>query len=215
MPVKENTISYETTNTYSTLNELNPKTKNIWIACHGLGYLSKYFIRYFASLPKAENYVICPQAPSKYYQGSDFKYVGASWLTKENTLLETENVLNYLDALYANEKEKFNNKRLILMGYSQGVSVMMRWMSKRNINCDDLVIHSGSIPKELKPNDFNEYRNVNVHLAYGNQDEYINNEKLQQQLKLANSLFPNQLKIHEFNGKHEVNPKLLQQIAES
>ena len=214
MPVKENTISYKTTNTYSTLNTITAQTKNVWIACHGLGYLSKYFMRYFTTLSKEENYVICPQAPSKYYQGSDFRYVGASWLTKENTILETENVLNYLDALYQNEKSAFAEKRIILMGYSQGVSVVMRWMSKRNIKCDDLIIHSGSIPKELKPTDFDEHRNINVHLVYGNKDEYINDEKIKMQLNFAKNLFPNQLNVYEFDGKHEVNSAILKQIAE-
>ncbi len=215
MPVKENLISYETTNSYSTLNLITEKTKNIWIACHGLGYLSKYFIRYFKILKEEENYVICPQAPSKYYQGNDFKYVGASWLTKENTKLETENVLNYLDALHESERNRFNEKRIILMGYSQGVSVVMRWMSQRNIKCDDLIIHSGSIPKELKSSDFDHHRNINVHLIYGNEDEYINDEKLTHQLNFAKTLFPNQLQIHEFDGKHEVNSAILKQIAES
>lgn len=214
MPVKENTISYQTTNTYSTLNSIDDHTKNVWIACHGIGYLSKYFIRYFKVLSAHENYVICPQAPSKYYQGKDFRYVGASWLTKENTALETENVLNYLDELYHNEKSAFNNKRIILMGYSQGVSVVMRWMSKRNIKCNDLIIHSGSIPQELEPVDFKTFKEINVHLIYGNQDEYINDEKLKLQLKFAKALFPNQLKVYEFDGKHEVNSTLLKNISE-
>lgn len=214
MPVKENTISYQTTNTYSTLNTIKADTENIWIACHGIGYLSKYFIRYFKSLSAEKNYIICPQAPSKYYQGNSFRYVGASWLTKENTLQETENVLNYLDALYENEKSAFQQKRLILMGYSQGVSVIMRWMSQRNVSCDDLIIHSGSIPKELTPADFAKHQKTKVHLIYGNQDEYIYDEKLKSQLDLAKALFASQLKIYEFEGKHEVHTKLLKQIAE-
>lgn len=212
MPVKENTISYQTTNTYSTLNSITTRTKNIWVACHGLGYLSRYFIRLFTVLNADENYVICPQAPAKYYQGNDFKYVGASWLTKENTLQETENVLNYLDALYEHEKSNFIGKRLILMGYSQGVSVIMRWMSKRNIKCDDLVIHSGSIPKELNATDFTQFENTNVHLVYGNQDEYIYDSKLKLQLDKAKQLFPINLKIIEFEGKHEVNTDFIKAL---
>ena len=214
MPVKENTISYQTTNTYSVLNSIGPNTKNIWIACHGIGYLSKYFIRYFNKFTKEENYIICPQAPSKFYQGNDFRYVGASWLTKVNTQQETENVLNYLDAMYEVEKTNFKDKRIILMGYSQGVSVVMRWMSKRNINCNDLVIHSGSIPKEVTPTDFKNHQHIHVHLICGNQDEYINEEKLKIQLNFAKSLFTNQLNLYEFDGKHEVNPAILEQIAE-
>lgn len=86
-------VNYETTNTYSTLNTLTQETKNVWIACHGIGFLSKFFISYFENLDPELNYVIAPQAPSKYYQTKAYKYVGASWLTKENREQEIENVL--------------------------------------------------------------------------------------------------------------------------
>ena len=86
----EKKVIYTTSNTYSVLNNLTEKTKNVWIVFHGLGYLSKYFINYFSQINPEENYIIAPQAPSKYYQGRNFKHVGASWLTKENTIDETK-----------------------------------------------------------------------------------------------------------------------------
>ncbi|MGM0635650.1 MAG: alpha/beta hydrolase [Bacteroidota bacterium] len=211
MPTQEKRVSYTASNSYSSLNNNTDKTENIWIACHGLGYLSRYFIRYFNHLDATKNYVICPQAPSKYYQGNDFKYVGASWLTKEKTIAETENILRYLDAVFANED--FKNKRLILFGYSQGVSVAMRWMASRKIVCNDLVIHSGSIPKELNPKDFEFHQNLKTHLIYGIKDEYLTSEKLEYQLEKANALFPNNLNIIPFEGKHVVNRTIIQQIA--
>ena len=64
-----------------------------------MGYLSTYFINYFKQLDPETNYIVAPQAPSKYYQGSDFKHVGASWLTRVDTVAETENVLAYVDAV--------------------------------------------------------------------------------------------------------------------
>ena len=66
----EKQVSYNTTNTYSTLNTLTDKTKNVWFVCHGIGYLSRYFLKYFDELNSDENYIIAPQAHSKYYLGS-------------------------------------------------------------------------------------------------------------------------------------------------
>ena len=43
----EKEIYYSVNNSYSTLNELTEATKNIWFVCHGMGYLSRYFIKYF------------------------------------------------------------------------------------------------------------------------------------------------------------------------
>lgn len=78
-------VFYRTSNSFETCNALTDRTKNVWIALHGMGYLSRYFLRSFQSLNPVENYIIAPQAPSKYYLKNDFKYVGASWLTKEDT----------------------------------------------------------------------------------------------------------------------------------
>ncbi len=87
-------VEYTSTNTYSTLNNLTSETKTVWLVCHGIGYLSRYFIRLFDSLDPQKNYIIAPQAPSKYYKDDNYRKVGASWLTKENTLIDTQNVLN-------------------------------------------------------------------------------------------------------------------------
>src|SRR5690606_32287414 len=96
--------------------------RNVWFACHGMGYLSRFFIRHFKSLNAEENYIIAPQSPSKYYLKTDYKNVGAGWLTKENTIVETENIMRYFDAIL--EHEQFSeNENLIFLGYSQGVSV--------------------------------------------------------------------------------------------
>ncbi|TQD40109.1 alpha/beta hydrolase [Haloflavibacter putidus] len=213
MASAEKQVSYTTTNSYSTRNQLQEKTKNVWIACHGLGYLSKYFILYFAQLDKEENYIIAPQAPSKYYQKTDFKHVGASWLTRENTKQETENIVNYLDAVFTNENIP-GDKRLILFGYSQGVSVIMRWLASRKIDCADLVIHSGGIPKELTAEDFKFLKETKVSLLYGKQDEYLNAKRVKEEITRAEELFGKEnLEILPFEGKHEINRGLLKKIA--
>ena len=73
----EKQVSYKTTNTYTTLNTFTEKTTTIWMVCHGLGYLSTYFIDHFKGLSPDANYIIAPQAPSKYYQDKSYTYIGA------------------------------------------------------------------------------------------------------------------------------------------
>ena len=174
MESKEKTVTYTSKNTYATLNTLTPRTKNVWVVFHGIGYLSKYFIKYFKDLNAEENYIVAPQAPSKYYLKNEYKYVGASWLTKENTLTETDNVLNYIDAVF--EAEQIPSKlNLILLGFSQGVSVAMRWMAKRKIRCHTLILYAGGIPKELTSKDF-EYLHrefTKIKMVYGVHDGYL------------------------------------------
>ncbi len=206
----EQEISYTISNSYSTLNQLTASTKNIWFVCHGMGYLSKYFIRYFKELNPVENYIIAPQAQSKYYSTPKFKHIGASWLTRENTLMETENIMTYFDAIFKREQIP-NDKQLIVFGYSQGVSVAMRYVAKRKIQCAQLVLHSGGIPKELTKADFAFYTG-NIKLIYGTKDEYLNDERMLEEHNKGSNLFGNQLEVITFDGVHEVNTKLIQQL---
>ena len=200
----EKEISYLAQNSYSTLNILTPKTKIVWFVCHGMGYLSRYFLKYFKSLDPIENYIIAPQAPNKYYQQPKM-HVGANWLTRDNTACGMQNILNYFDALIENEK-LLSFPKLIVFGYSQGVSVALRYIANRKIQCVSIIVHSGGIPKELTNSDF-EYLNdsTQVYLVYGTKDEYLNEERINDESKRAYELFGSKLIIKPFEGAHVVN----------
>ncbi|NND52430.1 MAG: esterase [Flavobacteriaceae bacterium] len=208
----EKEISYQTTNTYSTLNELSDTTKNVWFVCHGMGYLSRYFLKYFKGLNADENYFIAPQAQSKYYIPPKFQHVGGSWLTKENTLKDTENVMRNFDAIFQNEAlpEDIN---LIILGYSQGVSVAMRYLARRKLNCSHLILMSGGIPKELESSHF-DFFSSKVSLIYGTQDEYLDEDRIQLEKNRVVELFGEQVNILPFDGPHQVNVKLLLDLAQ-
>ena len=194
----EKQVSYQISNTYSTLNERTSKTKNIWLVCHGIGYLSRYFIRHFQHLNKEENYIIAPQAQSKYYLSNKYTHVGASWLTRENTEAEIGNMLNYLDAVYEAENLS-ETSNLIILGYSQGVSVATRFVARRKISCGRLILHSGRVPKELQPKDFEFLKNTPVFYIYGTEDEYLKKGIVEVEEKRLKELFPN-LEIITYEG---------------
>jgi predicted esterase len=200
----EKEITYKMSNSYSTLNQLTERTKTVWFVCHGMGYLSRYFLKYFKGLNAEENYIIAPQAPSKYYIQPKL-HVGANWLTRDETEVGMENILNYFDAVLEAEKIP-NDINLIVFGYSQGVSVAMRYIAKRQIQCSQLVLHSGGIPKELTVDDF-EYLSdtTNVKLIYGTEDQYLNTERLKLESQRATELFGNRVTVLPFEGKHVVN----------
>lgn len=208
----EKEVSYNTKNSYSTLNTFSNKTKNVWFVCHGISFLSRYFLKYFNDLNPKENYIIAPQAQSKYYLGYKYKHVGASWLTRENTQKEIDNLMKYLDAVF--DKEKLpDNVNLIALGFSQGVSVIMRYMAKKKLICGQLVLLSGMIPKELTREDF-EFLNgkTKVSLIYGTNDEFLSEEKLIYEKKRFNELFGNEAIIIPFDGKHEVNKQVIKDL---
>jgi len=209
----EKEVSYTTTNSYTTLNTLTNKTKNVWFVCHGIGYLSRYFLKYFDALNNEENYIIAPQAQSKYYLGSQYRHVGASWLTKENTIKEIDNVMRYFDAVLEAEKIP-STVNFIVLGYSQGVSVVARYVAKRKLRCNQLVLLSGGIPKELSKGDFKFLDGkTKISLIYGNQDEYLTKELMVSEEKCFYELFGDTATITVFEGKHEVKKEIVSKIV--
>lgn len=211
MSVEKN-ITYSFTNTYSTLNELTPKTKYVWFVCHGLGYLSRYFIKYFSVLNSEEHYIIAPQASSKQYLNGKFKHVGASWLTKENTQADMENVHANLNAIWEAEQIP-HDKKVIVMGFSQGVSVASRWLARKKNNCEVLVLYAGKMPREFKPEDFSQIKNVKAFI--GNNDKYINEDIITAEKEYLTSLFSNNIDFTVFDGTHEVKPEIINRITKS
>ncbi len=210
----EKEISYQSTNSYSTLNELNEKTKYVWFVCHGMGYLSRYFLKYFDGLNTDENYIIAPQAQAKYYVPPKFRHVGASWLTKENTVSETENVMRYFDAIFGVESIP-KGTNLIILGYSQGVSVALRFIAKRRIHCDQIVLMSGGIPKELSTDDFSFLNSsTKLSLIFGDNDEYLDEDRILAEKNRAFELFGHlDLKVIPFEGTHEVKKDLINNLV--
>ncbi|MUP46900.1 esterase [Gramella sp. BOM4] len=209
---KENTLYYTISNTYSSLNKRTANTKNIWLTFHGIGYLSRYFLKYFKHLDSEENYVIAPQAQSKYYLNGEYRHVGASWLTRENLEQEIENMLNYLDVVF--EAENLSEvENLYIFGYSQGVSVATRFVARRKIKCGKLILHSGKIPQEHTTDDFEHLSESEIKFIYGTEDEYLDSETFKTEEKRLHKLFPKNLEILPFDGGHEVNRDIITDIA--
>lgn len=205
-------VLYKISNTYSTLNEKTAKTKNVWLVFHGIGYLSRYFLKYFKHLDPEKNYIIAPQAQSKYYLNGEYRHVGASWLTRENTEAEIENMLNYLDAVYDSENLS-KVKNLNILGYSQGVSVATRFIARKKIQCQNLIMHSGKVPQELVAENFKFLDDTQFSFIYGTEDEYLKAGIVKIEENRLKEIFPKNLEIITFKGGHEVNTELISKFA--
>ncbi|GAA4114837.1 hypothetical protein GCM10022393_14660 [Aquimarina addita] len=207
----EKEVTYQSTNTYDTLNTLTSNTKTVWLVFHGIGYLSRYFIRLFQSLDPTENYIIAPQAPSKYYKNNEYNRVGSSWLTKENTSIETDNVLRYIDAVVT-EEDLPGNIRFIVLGYSQGVSIASRWIASRKVYCDDFIMISGGFPKELSKNDFSFLtKKTKVTHIVGENDPYFEKAVVAKEIIRVQEILP-QITFKTHSGGHELDITTIENI---
>ena len=96
------------------------------------------------------------------------------------------------------------------MGYSQGVSVMCRWIAKRKIRCDHLLLYSGKIPTELTPDDFRHLHPTTKVAAFiGDSDPYLSQKDRQDFGKKMQELFPGLITITEYHGGHELKKELI------
>ena len=207
-------VTYKTTNTYETLNKITSQTKRVWVVFHGIGFLSRFFLKYFNELPKNENYIIAPQAPSKYYLKNEYKHVGASWLTKENTALETDNLYNYLDAVMAHENLPTNSE-IVFFGFSQGISIALRYLAYSKLNCSKLILYAGGVPTELKKSDFTHLKkDIEIVSVFGNKDQYLTPDKLIEENNKLKILFGDTIQYLSFDGGHEVKKEIINKLAE-
>jgi predicted esterase len=212
MDLSQKEINFISRKTYATLNHLRPETAYVWVVFHGMGYLSRYFLKYFEGLDPALHYLIAPQAPSKYYMNGQFKHVGASWLTREDTEMEIDNLMAYLDSVIENESLP-ENVRLVIFGYSQGVSIAMRWVAKRKIKCDHLILYSGGMPNELETGDINHLsEKTKIKFIVGRDDEYITPERWEIEKKKIENLFNGKAVIEFFDGGHVVKKEIINRL---
>jgi predicted esterase len=122
--------------------------------------------------------------------------------------------MRYFDEVFEAEKIP-NTKNLIVLGYSQGVSVALRYVAKRRIKCSQIVLLSGGIPKELVADDFSFLNTkTKISMIFGDNDEYLDEDRILQEKNRAFELFGHlDLNIIPFEGTHEVKKELVHKLV--
>lgn len=211
MASKEHHISYQHKGRFFTWG--NPeKADHLLICLHGYGQLASYFIRKFHSLP--ENiYVVCPEGPHRFYKEGTAGRVGASWMTKEDRLVDIDNYIAFLDQIYAQQLSNFSFKKKTLLGFSQGGATASRWVAMGNGKFDSFLLWAAVFPPDmdvLTQSKFTNQRNVFV---IGTEDEYTTIEKAESYHKSLNST-EMRFEFVKFEGKHQVDVELLKTLIE-
>lgn len=211
---EQKTVSYLTTNTYHSLGQLTDKTQNIWLAFHGYGELSEKFSKHFESIDLEKNYIIIFQAPSKFYLGNDFNHIGASWLTKENHAIEIQNTLHYINTVVKQERINYKTIRVNTLGFSQGVSIMMRWLSYSQQKVYKVILWAGILPEELHKEDYVSLYSSKIRSVVGNQDHFVTPIIAKEQFSKLTQYFNDYMPI-TYTGVHRIKRKLLQEIIDA
>lgn len=205
------TLRFEFTARHFVLGDVT-RAKEVWFVLHGYGQLAKYFIKKFSALQDLGICVIAPEGLSRFYLQGNHGRVGATWMTSENRLMDIQNYVAYLNAVY-HQQIKDRTCNTTIMGFSQGAATAMRWAMDGTVLFNRLVLWAGLFPPDI---DFAKgaelLRGKNVIEVLGKQDEFINEERIVEMHRL-NTLLNISPTIIQFEGRHEIDQNVLAQIA--
>ena len=174
----------------------NPTT--LIYVLHGYGQLAKYFIRKFKHL---ENVIIvAPEGGHRFYLKGTNGRVGASWMTKEARETDISDNIQYLNSLDSQLSLKFNIKKKILFGFSQGGATAIRWRNQSNINFDGLIIWASDHPKD------SDLKYGNDYFIIGDDDEFIHSDNKREMIEDYKA---KGFKICSYIGRHDIDEETL------
>ena len=196
---------------YWTLGPDGPNRTGTLYALHGYGQLAEYFIRKFQPLADEGWRVVAPEGGHRFYlQGTEGR-VGASWMTREDRLLDIKDYVLFLDQLRSAMGHAVEGPD-VMLGFSQGVATAMRWMALGARGADSwqgAIAHSGVIPPDLPGKGTALKSAPDLHLIAGLSDPYIDDVesgfRTSEQLWCEGGGDQTQLHRHTFEGGHVVD----------
>ena len=199
---------------YFSSGEITEKTKHVLFVLHGYGQLAQYFIRKFSSLENKDVVVIAPEGLSRFYTdplegaGRKTNRVGATWMTKEDRLVDIENYVNYLDTVFA---QTVGDKKIpvSVLGFSQGSATASRWILSKNIRFDRLILWAGILPDDMNFQlGFEILKDKSVVIVYGKQDPFLTDARFNEMKSLVEKL-NTKIEIVTFEGGHDIEERAL------
>lgn len=146
--------------------------------------------------------VIAPEAISKFYN-KERKAV-ASWMTAHEREDEIKDYVNYLEHLVDYLVKDSGEYHLRVLGFSQGVSTTLRWISQSKYKIEESFLCSGSIPPELDKDSLSDQSECQFHYFYGDHDPLLKEEKAKSYVGQLAAL-SNHVRAHAFEGSHEIS----------
>ena len=208
--IKETTFQTPRTARYFSRQTDPNSIENVWILFHGYGQSAYHFLLNFDDFNPEKSLILAPEGLSKFYlKGFDGR-VGASWMTKENREFEIQDQLHLVDNLLA-EIDPNGDKKLNLLGFSQGAAVACRWYQYTTRKVENLILWGAGLPIETDAKMAQKYNECNTTLVLGDEDEFIKQERLVQYFQTLEDLnFSHN--VITYKGGHKIEKEGLEQV---
>lgn len=211
----KSSIKFEYSAHYRTSHVVNRQEKEIFIALHGYGQLSEFFLRKLQPVFYEDRLIIVPEATNYAYLQGFSGRVGANWMTKHEREMAIANNNNYLNVLLKSFLLKYSNKpKIKVMGFSQGAATATRWVSQLDVPVDTLILWGGGFAHDLDLGKTSKnLQETKCFIALGDQDEFVTEESIQKQDELIEAMGL-EVKRLSYQGGHDLEIQLLAQILE-
>jgi predicted esterase len=219
--MREHHLTVTKTARYFTLGDVHETLRQVWFVCHGYGQLARRFLRHFDVLDDGHRLIVAPEALSRFYveTGAGGSHadvpVGATWMTREDRLSEIADYVSYLDALYAQVLQDVRRERVevCVLGFSQGVATVCRWVGAASCKVDGLILWGGLIPSDLElPPVAPVLRELRLTTVVGERDSAVSRELIDKQEERLSELgVPHRLVT--FDGGHHLDRTVLAGLA--
>jgi predicted esterase len=209
---------------YAVLGSTDGELSEVWFVCHGHGQLARRFLSRFLPLERPDRLFVAPEALSRYYLSpprggphAPDAPVGASWMTYEDRDAEIEDYVSYLDLLHDQIFARVDRAavRLWVLGFSQGVATVARWVARGKVEPDRVVFYAGVLPSELNARSAARLARISpLTIVLGTDDEFARPDLIAQQEARLRELGVAHETIR-FDGGHEITPQVLGRLAGS
>ncbi len=173
--------------------------------------ISKLLFKKFDVLENEQTFIVAPEALNRFYLQGFTGRIGATWMTKEERLTEIEDYVNYLNLLYDKilAGRDISKMQINILGFSQGVATVCRWITSRVMKVDNLILWAGQLPTDMNLDLSKQVlAQTSMYVIYGLQDEFLTNISHDEYVKnFSVAGFTPQ--VLSFNGKHEIHRETL------
>jgi len=218
---QEHHLTVPRTARYFTLGAPGPEVREVWLVCHGYGQLAEPFLAHFAAVASPARLVVAPEALSRYYVGPHTggshasSAVGASWMTREDRAAEIADQVAYLDALHDAIFAPLDRRalRFTVLGFSQGVATVCRWLAHSRVAVDRLVCWGGVIPDDVSLTHGAWAGHMVVRVVAGRRDEFVGPERVDREIARLDAARVSVSRL-SFEGGHRLDDATLRELAD-
>ena len=203
---------------YFTLGHENTAVSEVWIVCHGYGQLARSFLKRFLPIDDPRRLIVAPEGLSRFYLGStggvhgpDTK-IGATWMTREDRLSDIDDYVAYLDDLHDEVMSSRPGVRLVVLGFSQGVATVSRWLTHGKARGHQVILWGSGIPHEIRPDGKPIFHGAPITIVAGATDKYVGTEQVQAERKRLDELGI-ACRFISYDGGHDIDAPTLARLA--